>query len=491
MFKRFIFVLAIGLMLLSACQSTTPVPPTNTPVPPTATAVPPTATPVPPTPIPAAPVLELTGADGAAQSFSLDALKALPVTEGFAGIKSSTGKITPPAAFKGVSLKDLAAALTSFDEGMGFSVEASDGYAITFSYDQIMNGTFIQYDPGTGDELKSPVPLTAMLAYEMDGQPLDEQKDGVLRLVIVSDEAKQVTDGHWSVKFITKVEVKLLSQDWTLHLEGALAEDMDRATFESGASPNCHGVTWTDDKAQEWVGIPLWLLVGRVDDDVKHEGPAFNDTAADAGYTVDVIASDGYTVSFDSARVKRNDNIIVAYLVNGNPLPDKYFPLRLVGSDLQKSEMSGMVASIVVHVPAMPVVEPTAVVTETVPVTPTGAADIVITGLVENTLSLTEADLRAMEVVTITANHPTKGTPTDYPGIRLSTLFEMAKIKDGATKIVVTAADGFTAEIFLAEIEACPDCLLGFTNTPGKFKLVMPGLPSGVWVKDVISIEVK
>ena len=159
-----------------------------------------------------------------------------------------------------------------------------------------------------------------------------------------------MTDGHWSVKWVTKLEVKSLGEEWSLHLEGAITEDMDRATFESGASPNCHGVTWTDDKAQDWVGIPLWLLVGRVDDEIKHEGPAFNDALADAGYTVDVVASDGYTVTFDSARVKRNNNIIVAYQVNGNPLPDKYFPLRLVGSDLQKNEMVGMIAKIVVHV---------------------------------------------------------------------------------------------------------------------------------------------
>ena len=50
-----------------------------------------------------------------------------------------------------------------------------------------MNGTFIQYDPGTGDELKSPVPLTAILAYERDSKPLDTEIDGNLRLVVVSD----------------------------------------------------------------------------------------------------------------------------------------------------------------------------------------------------------------------------------------------------------------------------------------------------------------
>jgi DMSO/TMAO reductase YedYZ molybdopterin-dependent catalytic subunit len=437
-------------------------------------------------------VLEIIGPDGTASSFTLDEIKALPVTEGQAGTKSSTGKINPPIAFKGVALKDLVSIPGSFDDTMGVNLVASDGYAITFSYDQVMNGSFIQYDPGTGDELKSPLPLTAILAYEMDGKHLDPQTDGYLRLVIVSDEPKQVTDGHWSVKWVTKLEVKSVSQSWDLHLEGAISETMDRATFESGASPNCHGITWTDNMAQEWVGIPLWLLVGRVDDEVKHEGPAFNDDLADMGYTVDVVASDGYSVSFESSRIKRNDNIIVAYLVNGNPLPEKYFPLRLVGSDLSKSEMVGMIAEIVVHVPSTATLEPTETVMPTATLAPTtgGEAGLVLSGLVENELTLTEADLRAMDVVKITAEHPKKG-PQDYEGVRLSTLLDMAKVKQEATKLVITASDGFTAEVFLAEVQASPDCLVAFTDTPGVFSMVMPGLPSNTWIKGVVKIEVQ
>ena len=50
--------------------------------------------------------------------------------------------------------------------------------------------------------------LTAILAYEADGKPLDPKQDGTLRLAIVSDELNQVTDGHWAVKWVNKLEVK-------------------------------------------------------------------------------------------------------------------------------------------------------------------------------------------------------------------------------------------------------------------------------------------
>lgn len=497
MSRRIYLIITIFALLFSACQAATPPPPTSTPLPPptqtapppTATPVPPTATPVPPTETPAAPVLDLLDVDGAVKSFTLEEFKALPATTGQAGIKSSTGKITPPKAFTGVALKDIVAVLPGFDETMGVSVVASDGYAITFSYDQIMNGGFIEYDPGTGSELKSPVPLTAMLAYEAGGQPFDPAQDGVLRIVIVSDEPKQVTDGHWSVKFVNKIEVKSLGEEWFLQLDGALSEKMDRATFESGASPNCHTASWTDDKAQVWAGIPLWLLVGRVDDAIIHEGPAFNDGLAAMGYTVDVVASDGYTVTFDSAKIARNDNLIVAHLVNGNPPPDKYFPLRLVGSDLAKNEMVGMIAQIVVHVEGMVAPEATPALTETVKTAPEDA-DLLVSGLVANELAFTEAELRTMEVVKITADHPKKGAQ-DYEGVRLSTLLEMAQVDAAANKLVLTAGDGFSAEVFLAEVTACADCMVSFTDTPGELFLVMPGLPSSTWLKDIVSIEVQ
>ena len=85
---------------------------------------------------------------------TMDQLKALPATEGQGGIKSSTGQITIPELFKGVALKDLVGYLNvAFDPSMGVTVTAEDGYSMTFSYDQVMNGAFIAYDPATGNEM--------------------------------------------------------------------------------------------------------------------------------------------------------------------------------------------------------------------------------------------------------------------------------------------------------------------------------------------------
>ena len=79
---------------------------------------------------------------------------------------------------------------------------------MTFSYDQVMNGDFIAYDPATGNELPTHDPLTAMIAYARAGQPLNSTEEGVLRLVVVGSKNNQVVDGHWSVKWVNQVEVK-------------------------------------------------------------------------------------------------------------------------------------------------------------------------------------------------------------------------------------------------------------------------------------------
>jgi hypothetical protein len=430
---------------------------------------------------PAAPVLEIVGpAQGL--SLTMEDLLALPATQGYAGIKSSTGKITPPLVFTGVALKDLSAVAGGMDETTGFNVVAEDGYSITFSYDQIHSGTFIAYDPATGEELKSPVELTAILAYAVDGHPLDAKQDGTLRLAIVSDTMNQVSDGHWSVKWVNRLEVKSLGAEWALKAHGAVAEDIDRASIESCGAPQCHGASWTDDKAQEWVGVPLWLLIGAVDDAITHEGPAFNDSLVQSNYGIDVIASDGYTITLDAARVARNNNILLAYKVNENPLIDKYFPLRLVGADLAKNEMVGGVVELAVGLEPLP---PTP---EAASASVEGA--LVVTGLVNQPLGFMESNLRALQVLQITAEHPKKG-PTDYEGVSLNALLDLAGAQEGAATLAITASDGYIAEVSLDEVRTCTDCLVAFTEEADVFSMVMPGLPSGAWVKGVVSLEVK
>ncbi len=112
---------------------------------------------------------------------------------------------------------------------------------------------------------------------------------------------------------------------------------------------------------------------------------------------------------------------------------------------------------------------------EPLPPTPEATAEPVVTagsltiaGAVGSETSLAEADLRAMEVVQRTVEHPKKGTQT-YEGVSLNALLDLAGIEDGTTTLVITASDGFSTEVSLAEVRACADCLVAFTDTAETF----------------------
>jgi DMSO/TMAO reductase YedYZ molybdopterin-dependent catalytic subunit len=276
---------------------------------------------------------------------TLDEIKAMTSYEGWGGRLTTAPSVEGPFLYKGALLEEICDLVGGITPTDSVEIIAKDGYSMTYTYEQAMGGGFIMFDPDTFDPDTGTITelgesttddLTVILAYEEDGESLPEQYGGPLRLCIV-DSADQITRGHWSIKWVTQIEIQAAEAEWTLHLEGAISEDIDSATFESGAAPGCHGVTWTCESENEWTGIPLWLLVGRVDDDVIHytSGDAFNDDLADSGaYVVRVIAADGYYYDFNSTFVAGNDNIIVAYRMNDEPLSEDYYPLKLVGSAL-------------------------------------------------------------------------------------------------------------------------------------------------------------
>jgi hypothetical protein len=130
----------------------------------------------------------------------------------------------------------------------------------------------------------------------------------------------------------------------------------------------------------------------------------------------------------------------------------------------------------------------TAAATSTAPAVPSGS--LVISGLVTNPLSLTESALRAMVTATISAEEPKVGTES-FTGVRLNTLLDVAQVQPSASKLVLTASDNYSADIDLASVRACTDCMIAFTTTPGSFLAVIHGQPGNMWVKNVIKIEVK
>jgi len=279
---------------------------------------------------------DLTLIGNETKTYALDEIRAMPSYTAGGGFKKSTGVVVGPFNYTGVNITYLADLVGGITPSESMKITASDGYSMTYTYEQAM-GEIATYEGTTGH-------ITMVIAYEEDGNPISSDCGGPLRIAFVGSDSP-ITDGHFWCKYINKIEILGGVSDWNLTLTGAIRDIPDRSTIESCVG--CHRTSWTDSSSQEWGGIPLWLLVGVVDDSMNETAKHyFNDTVAEIGYNVTVAAGDGYCKTFNSTIVARNDYLIIANELNGTALPEKYSPLKLVGPNLTKSEMVGGVAEI-------------------------------------------------------------------------------------------------------------------------------------------------
>jgi tungstate transport system substrate-binding protein len=120
---------------------------------------------------------------------------------------------------------------------------------------------------------------------------------------------------------------------------------------------------------------------------------------------------------------------------------------------------------------------------------PPAATEIKITGKVAKAQTLTLDQLKAMP--TLEAEYTNKdGVKNTYTGVLLADLVKMAEPAADATTVVFVAADGFTAEIALADLLAAPDFILTFQDAGG-FATVLPGQSGKLQVRDLVEIQIK
>lgn len=125
--------------------------------------------------------------------------------------------------------------------------------------------------------------------------------------------------------------VTAATPDWPLQLVGATTVNVTQAEFEGLASS--HPASWDDNATGDvWTGVALWRIIALVDDS---DNTTFSDVLASAGYDVRVIGADGYSYTFPSQDVARNDNFILADELNGAPLPPEKYPLKLVDPEFE------------------------------------------------------------------------------------------------------------------------------------------------------------
>ena len=123
------------------------------------------------------------------------------------------------------------------------------------------------------------------------------------------------------------------------------------------------------------------------------------------------------------------------------------------------------------------------------PAAETQTAALKCTGAVAEEKAWSVAELKAMDQVE--APYVGKdGTTTNYSGVPVATLVDLAKPNAGAATLTLVADDGYTVDVPLADVVACANCVVGIEDGGG-LRSVMPDLAKNTSVKGLVEIQVK
>jgi DMSO/TMAO reductase YedYZ molybdopterin-dependent catalytic subunit len=217
-----------------------------------------------------------------------------------------------------------------------------------------------------------------------------------------------------------------------------------------------------EDSTGSWSGVPLAEVF-------KKAG------ISDDFVSITAIAADGYAIEISKDELQ---DAIIALKENGEWIteadPD-HGPIRLVTPHTPANRWIFQLQEIQVN-------------TEAGSGIPDNAA-LKITGNVETEVGWTEDKILSMNAIEVEYTNK-DGEVDTYTGIPIADLVGKARPQASATTLVFVADDGYSAEVPLADIDGCTDCIISFRNQGG-FAIVAPGFPGNVQVKGVVEIQVK
>jgi tungstate transport system substrate-binding protein len=118
---------------------------------------------------------------------------------------------------------------------------------------------------------------------------------------------------------------------------------------------------------------------------------------------------------------------------------------------------------------------------------PAGSVALQITGGT-TPMAWSEDELKAMDTVEVDYTDK-DGVVTAYTGVPMNSLLQLAGAGEGAT-LVLVAGDGYTAEIALADVQGCENCIVAF-DPEGGLRSVLPEQSGKLQVKDLIEIQIQ
>src|SRR5208283_4095613 len=140
-------------------------------------------------------------------TYSMADLQAMPAISGNGGYMGQGGAITGPFPYQGVALTTLLNAVGGISEGEIITLTSSDNYTQQLTYDQIANGSMLNYYDTTGNPITpSPIP-TLTLIYSENGAALDSSHGPTELGALALSSPNVLTDGSLWAKMVVSITV--------------------------------------------------------------------------------------------------------------------------------------------------------------------------------------------------------------------------------------------------------------------------------------------
>ncbi len=133
-------------------------------------------------------------------STELAALKSYTATGGY-----SRGATIFGGNFTGVPILTLLNLVGGITSNENVTVTGSDGYHVTFTYQQVQGQGLNTYDPNTGTVVQPSQPLTVIIAYYCNGTSL-ASGTGPLTVAIVGPQGLFTPGEYWAY-LLVKIEI--------------------------------------------------------------------------------------------------------------------------------------------------------------------------------------------------------------------------------------------------------------------------------------------
>jgi len=147
--------------------------------------------------------LTLVGANGQKKTLDSNELAALGSYTGNGGYAENG--ITYVGNFTGVPVLTLLNLVGGMTGSQNVTFTGSDGYQVTFTYQQVHGQEINTFDPKTGVAVQTSQPLTVIVAYYSNNTSIVSGK-GPLTVAIVSPQGLY-TNGYWWAYLLVKIQV--------------------------------------------------------------------------------------------------------------------------------------------------------------------------------------------------------------------------------------------------------------------------------------------